>query len=76
MLPQISIHFRGAPDRSLTGRTSVLILGRDVAKVRLIEQSHRFVIRGLRLRHQRFDARLLALQYFFSLKVTTVGVRG
>src|SRR5271170_1554921 len=51
-----------APDRTLTGRTSVLIEGGVVAKVALVELPFGQIIRSIGFGHQHVDPRLLALE--------------
>jgi hypothetical protein len=50
---QAALDPREAPDRSLTGWTSVLVIGADVAKIPFVELPLSFVIGGLGFRHQR-----------------------
>ena len=61
-----------APDRPLARGTSVLILRWDVAKIGFIEEPNRFIARGLRLRDQCFDPRLLAIEDLLALVVAAV----
>ena len=62
-----------APDGTLSGRTLIFIVSGDVVKVPLIEQSMRFVVRGLRFWDHSRDSSLIALQDLLAVEVTAVG---
>src|SRR5450755_2013416 len=64
-----------APDRSLTGRALVFVIGGDIAEVAFVELPLGFVIGGLGFGHQRGDAGSLALENLFTLEVASIGER-
>ena len=63
---------REAPDRSLTGRTLVLVVRGDITEVAFVELPLGLVVRRLRFGHQRVDARALALEDLFTLEVAAI----
>ena len=59
-------------DRGLPSRAPVDITACVIDEVALVEPAMELAVRGQWLRHQRFDARLLAFEDVVALEVTTI----